>query len=85
MRRPATLSDVAKAANLSPTTISRHINGSINLPEETVRRIDAAIVALRYRPNPHARSLGRGRSDTIGWSSRTSPIRSSPSSPQAWK
>ena len=66
MRRPATLSDVAKAANLSPTTISRHINGSINLPEETVRRIDAAIVALRYRPNPHARSLGRGRSDTIG-------------------
>jgi LacI family transcriptional regulator len=51
---------------LSPTSVSRHLNGSINLPEATVRRIEAAIVALRYRPNPHARSLGRGRSDTIG-------------------
>jgi LacI family transcriptional regulator len=66
MSRPATLSDVAKAANVSPTTVSRHLNGSISLPEETVRRIDAAISALRYRPNPHARSLGRGRSDMIG-------------------
>jgi LacI family transcriptional regulator len=66
MSRPATLRDVAKAANLSPTTVSRHLNGSISLPEETVQRIDAAIGALRYRPNPHARSLGRGRSDTIG-------------------
>ena len=66
MARSATLSDVAKAAKLSPTTVSRHLNGSINLPEDTVRRIDAAIAALRYRPNPHARSLGRGRSDTIG-------------------
>jgi LacI family transcriptional regulator len=66
MSRSATLSDVAKAANLSPTTISRHLNGLISLPKETVRRIDAAIAALRYRPNPHARSLGRGRSDTIG-------------------
>ena len=64
--RSATLDDVAKAANLSPTTVSRHLNGSIHLPEDTVRRIDAAIAALRYRPNPHARSLGRGRSDTIG-------------------
>ena len=66
MARSATLSDVAKAAKLSPTTVSRHLNGSINLPEDTVRRIDAAIAALHYRPNPHARSLGRGRSDTIG-------------------
>ncbi len=64
--RSATLSDVAKAANVSPTTVSRHLNGSIHLPEDTVGRIDAAIAALRYRPNPHARSLGRERSDTIG-------------------
>ncbi len=61
MMRSATLDDVAKAANLSPSTVSRHLNGSIHLPEETVRRIDSAIAALRYRPNPHARSLGRGR------------------------
>ena len=66
MMRSATLDDVAKAANLSPSTVSRHLNGSIHLPEETVRRIDSAIATLRYRPNPHARSLGRGRSDTIG-------------------
>ena len=64
--RSATLCDVATAANVSPTTVSRHLNASIHLPEDTIRRIDAAIAALRYRPNPHARSLGRGRSDTIG-------------------
>jgi LacI family transcriptional regulator len=42
------------------------LNGSITLPPATVERIDAAIKALNYRPNPHARSLGRGRSDIIG-------------------
>ncbi|SNB71427.1 transcriptional regulator, LacI family [Arboricoccus pini] len=48
------------------TTISRHLNGSIVLPQETVKRIDDAILALDYHPNPHARRLSLGRSETIG-------------------
>ncbi len=63
---PAKLGDVAKAATLSSATVSRYLNGSLKLPPETSRRIDAAVAMLGYRPHPHARSLSRGRSDTIG-------------------
>jgi LacI family transcriptional regulator, galactose operon repressor len=69
MRDPrpvATLRDVAKVAGLSVTAVSRYINGLLTLPFDTAARIDAAIADLNYRPNPHARSLSLGRSDTIG-------------------
>ena len=66
MTKPPSLQDVARAAGLSPATVSRFLNGSLSLPPETAERINAAIAALNYRPNPHARSLSRGRSDTIG-------------------
>lgn len=66
MTKPPSLQDVARAAGLSPATVSRFLNGSLNLPPETAERINTAISALNYRPNPHARSLSRGRSDTIG-------------------
>jgi LacI family transcriptional regulator len=65
-RTHATLRDVAAHAGVSPTAVSRYLNEAIKLPLETEQRIDAAIEALKYRPNPHARSLSRGRSDTIG-------------------
>ncbi|MAC77228.1 MAG: hypothetical protein CML66_04105 [Rhodobacteraceae bacterium] len=64
--KPARLKDVASHAGLAAPTVSRFLNGAITLPEETVKRIDAAIAALNYRPNPHARSLSLGRSDTMG-------------------
>ena len=60
------LGDVAKAAQLSSAAVSRYLNGSLRLPPETSRRIDAAVKVLGYRPHPHARSLSLGRSDTIG-------------------
>ena len=66
MNKPPSLQHVAKAAKLSPATVSRYLNGSLTLPKETADRIDAAIATLNYRPNPHARSLSRGKSDTIG-------------------
>jgi LacI family transcriptional regulator len=66
MARKATIRDVSGAADVSVTTISRYLNGSIRLPAETRRRIDEALSTLRYTPNPLARSLSRGRSDTIG-------------------
>lgn len=62
---PASLKDVAKEAGLSPAAVSRHLNGSLELPEETRARIEAAVRRLGYRPNPHARRLSLGRSDTI--------------------
>ncbi|MBY5893277.1 LacI family DNA-binding transcriptional regulator [Rhizobium ruizarguesonis] len=60
------LKDVAAAANVSVTTVSRFVNGSLDLPFQTKKRIEDAIKTLNYRPNPHARRLSRGRSDTIG-------------------
>lgn len=62
---PASLKDVAREAGLSPAAISRHLNGNLDLPEETRERIDLAVRRLGYRPNPHARRLSLGRSDII--------------------
>src|ERR1700730_2998308 len=62
----ARLIDVAQRAGVSVATVSRHVNGRIQLPETTAKRIEHAIEDLGYHPNPHARSLSRGRSDTIG-------------------
>ena len=62
----ARLQDVAEASELSVTTVSRYLNDQLTLPKETSDRIEAAIRRLNYRPNPHARSLSRGRTDTIG-------------------
>ena len=60
------LGDVAKAANLSSASVSRYLNGSLRLPPETALRIDTAVASLGYRPNHQARSLSRGKTDTIG-------------------
>ncbi len=60
------LKDVAKAAGVSVTTVSRFLNGTLKLPSGTQKRVDDAIRTLNYQPNPHARRLSRGRSDTIG-------------------
>jgi LacI family transcriptional regulator len=62
----ANLKDVAQAAGVSVTTVSRFLNGSLDLPDRTRLAIEAAILELNYLPNPHARRLSRGRSDTIG-------------------
>jgi len=60
------LKHVAQAAGISPAAVSRFLNGTLTLPIATRTRIDKAIKALNYEPNPHARRLRRGRSDTIG-------------------
>lgn len=60
------LKDVARVAGVSVTTVSRMLNGSLDLPALTKQRIENAIASLKYQPNPHARRLSRGRSDTIG-------------------
>ncbi len=62
----ASLRDVAQAAGVSVTTVSRFLNGTLELPERTRTAVEASIRQLNYQPNPHARRLSRGRSDTIG-------------------
>ncbi len=62
----ANFKDVAQAAGASVTTVSRFLNRSLELPERTRTAIETAISTLNYIPNPHARKLSRGRSDTVG-------------------
>ena len=66
--RPATLRDVAAAAQVHPATASRALNPETRLlvSEDTARRVTAAAAKLGYRPNPVARSLRTRRSYTIG-------------------
>ena len=59
------LKDVAKEAEVSSATVSRYLNGTLDLPDGTRARIDAAVGKLKYQPNPHARRLSLGKSDTI--------------------
>jgi LacI family transcriptional regulator len=62
----ATIHDVALAAGVSKTTVSRYLNNRIELPATTSARIDAAIAKHDYRPNLLARRLSTGKTDAIG-------------------
>jgi LacI family transcriptional regulator len=62
----ATIQDVALAAGVSKTTVSRYLNNHIELPAATAARIDAAIAKHAYRPNLLARRLSTGKTDAIG-------------------
>ncbi|MCL6548611.1 MAG: LacI family transcriptional regulator [Alicyclobacillus sp.] len=63
---PATIRDVAKAAGVSITTVSRALNGYPDVGAETRRKILRIAEELNYRPNAVARSLVMKRTQTIG-------------------
>lgn len=60
-----TISDVAKLAGVSPGTVSRVMNGAVNVNPETRLKVQQAISNLGYQPNFQARSLRSKRTDTI--------------------
>lgn len=61
----ATIIDVAKKANVSPSTVSRFINTG-KVQKETKARIEKAIKELNFTPSSTALSLRSGFSQTIG-------------------
>jgi DNA-binding LacI/PurR family transcriptional regulator len=62
----ATLKDVAREAGVNVSTASRALAGGYGVHRTTRERVIVAAEKLNYRPNPNARSLVTGRSDTIG-------------------
>jgi LacI family transcriptional regulator len=65
-RNAPTISDVAAKAGVSPMTVSRVINGEVNVRAETRERVEAAIKALDYAPSIAARTLAGGEEIRIG-------------------
>jgi LacI family transcriptional regulator len=61
-----TINDVARHAEVSPMTVSRVINGETNVRPATRERVNEAIAALNYAPNPAARSLAGAGQTRIG-------------------
>ncbi len=65
----ATLTDVARLAGVSGTTVSYILNGradEMRIAVETQQRVRAAVAELDYRPNRSARSLRTRTTKTIG-------------------
>lgn len=58
--------EVARLAGVSTQTVSRVLNNSANLREETRQRVLEAMVQLEYRPNNAARALGTATTRTLG-------------------
>ena len=61
-----TIKDIARALNLSVSTVSKALRGSHEISEETKAIIRAYASQHNYKPNPIAQSLKRGRSKSIG-------------------
>ena len=61
-----TINDVAELAGVSKRTVSRVINRSDNVNEETRARVQGIIEELRFTPNRQARGLAASRSYLLG-------------------
>ena len=61
-----TIYEVARESNVSLATVSRVINGSSVVKEETRKRVEDAINKLGYRPNAIAQGLALSKTTTVG-------------------
>ncbi|HUX49539.1 MAG TPA: LacI family DNA-binding transcriptional regulator [Spirochaetia bacterium] len=72
-RRPETkgeaarlrIADIAQAAGVSVSTVSRILNDKSDVSSRTRAHVLGVIESTGYLPDPHARVLASGRSDTI--------------------
>ena len=62
----ATITQVARHAGVGVATVSRVLNGSPAVREQTRQRVLEAIAELGYAPNPAARALSTGRTLSVG-------------------
>lgn len=62
----ATIREVAQLAGVSPSTVSRVMNGTANVDKEKKERVLAAIGKTSFQPNELARALYKKSSKIIG-------------------
>lgn len=63
---PATIADVAERAGVSIATVSRVINQSAPVADDTAARVRAVIAELNYVPQAAARRLASGKMNALG-------------------
>jgi LacI family transcriptional regulator len=63
----ARMKDVAEAAGVSTTTVSHVLNRTRFVSQETIRKVESAVEALRFKVNPTARNFRLGKSFFIGF------------------
>ena len=61
-----TMKDVATRAGVSPATVSRVLNKTHYISDQTKKRVLEAVDELNYYKNVHARRLATGQSDLFG-------------------
>lgn len=61
-----TIKDVAKLAEVAPSTVSRVIANSPKISDATKQKVYAAMKELNYQPNAIARSLANKSTKTLG-------------------
>jgi len=57
MGNQPTIFDVAKLAKVAPSTVSRYLNSSSYVANETKKKIEIAVKKLQYRPSRFAKNL----------------------------
>jgi len=65
LRRPPGITDVAQAAGVSLSTVSRVLTGSARVSDDKKQRVLTAVAELGYRANGVARALQSGRQSMI--------------------
>src|SRR6185312_3214577 len=65
-RKKATINDVASLARVSKKTVSRVINNSPSVREETREQVNEIITRIGFRPDPQARGLAFRRAFLFG-------------------
>lgn len=64
--RDVTIYDVAKALNISPSTVSRGLKDHPHIHKETKKKIRSMAKEMGYQQNKFASSLRKRRTETIG-------------------
>jgi len=65
LKSAPTIYDVAKAAGVSTTTVSRVINGYASVSDAVQQRVLRAIEELDFHPDPNAQWMGRLSKPTV--------------------
>ncbi|MGI6181992.1 MAG: LacI family DNA-binding transcriptional regulator [Agathobaculum sp.] len=66
MKKSMTITEIAKEAGVSKSTVSRVLNNKTDVLPDTKERVLRVIRAHQFQPNAYARSMSQRRSRTIG-------------------